>query len=290
MPGRFDPGRQGGGQASTATPVSGFDNQEALFAKMISHEARCIFVHQKKAAGTSVKRVFPDFELGSRNSSYLSDGLLSKEWNTAPEVREYFKFTIVRNPWDRFVSGWLYCKRTKHRPIKDVLRCLPQETISLRNVFLPDQSMAARRAHAVEFGSRGARNLSWALKGVSAQRRDWLGHDFVHIVRQQHSLIAHEDGRLAVDRILFYEELDQGLAALLDHLGLPRQEMPKTNMNKKRRDYRDYFDAEARELFEAAFGEDIAFFGYDFESGLRTRRWPWDDPEPARAEPAAAQS
>ena len=98
---------------------------------MISHAARCIFIHQKKAAGTSVKRLFPDFEVGSPEGTYLSNGLLSKEWETAPEVPVYFKFTVVRNPWDRFISGWLYCKRTKNRSIKDVLCNLPREKIAL---------------------------------------------------------------------------------------------------------------------------------------------------------------
>lgn len=236
---------------------------------MISHERKCIFVHQKKAAGTSVKRVFPDFVPNSPQSSYLSDGVLDPNWSSAPEVNEYMKFTVVRNPWDRFISGWLYCSRTKNRPLIDVLRHPPQKMICLRNFLTDGQSWLSRKSNLTEYVSRYGRNIRLLLRGVPKDFRDWHGHDYNHLVRQQHETILHPDGSLAVDRVLFYEELGDGLCDLEKALGAPLGKLPRANANDVRGDYRDYFDAESRELFYEIFSKDIEMFGYDFEIGRR---------------------
>src|SRR5439155_3241285 len=72
---------------------------------VICHAYNCIFVHQRKCAGISIIRAFgldpsiPDWH-------FMNDGALSAEYTLAPPG--YFRFSVVRNPWDRFVSGWKY--------------------------------------------------------------------------------------------------------------------------------------------------------------------------------------
>ena len=71
---------------------------------MISHEYRCIFIHIPRTGGSSIEKA-----LVGRN--WWS---ISKETKhiTASQAREvygdywgkYFKFSFVRNPWDRCVS------------------------------------------------------------------------------------------------------------------------------------------------------------------------------------------
>ena len=42
---------------------------------------------------------------------------------------ESFKFSVIRNPWDRFISGWKHCLKKdsflKNKNIKDILLDLP---------------------------------------------------------------------------------------------------------------------------------------------------------------------
>lgn len=92
---------------------------------MVSHRHRCIFIHQRKAAGSSIISSFgitpdqPDWHL-------FNNGVLSDEWKHRQEsVRGYITFTVVRNPWDRFVSGWKYLAATRNRPLLEVLQDLP---------------------------------------------------------------------------------------------------------------------------------------------------------------------
>jgi hypothetical protein len=95
---------------------------------LISHQHKCIFIHQRKCAGISIMRSF-GCEPPDPLAHFLNDGVLSPEysWHDAV-VPGYFKFTVVRNPWDRFISGWLYCENTRDKPIDVVLAELPSYT------------------------------------------------------------------------------------------------------------------------------------------------------------------
>ena len=55
---------------------------------------------------------------------YMNDGVVSPEYARRPA--DHFIFSVVRNPWDRFVSGWKYCASTRNRTLRDVLLDLPR--------------------------------------------------------------------------------------------------------------------------------------------------------------------
>lgn len=64
---------------------------------------KAIFVHIPKTAGISIKSIM-DIKHNSGHHR-LTEGLIKsypKAW------KEYFKFTFVRNPWDRIVSGFFF--------------------------------------------------------------------------------------------------------------------------------------------------------------------------------------
>ncbi|WP_298758847.1 sulfotransferase family 2 domain-containing protein [uncultured Psychroserpens sp.] len=97
---------------------------------MIDHKHKIIFIHIPKCAGTSVYKFFnPDVKFDFRTPNYdihygwcpdrkihmqhatskqlVELDLISPEqWNT------YFKFTFIRNPWDRVYSDYLWIRKT----------------------------------------------------------------------------------------------------------------------------------------------------------------------------------
>jgi hypothetical protein len=101
---------------------------------MISRQHRCIFIHQRKCAGMSVIATFglrpdnPDYH-------YLNDGVLGPEYAGRPP--DFFVFSVVRNPWDRFISGWKYCTSTRLRTLRDVLLDPPRTGHDYRHVTRP---------------------------------------------------------------------------------------------------------------------------------------------------------
>lgn len=93
---------------------------------MISNKHQCIFVHIPRTGGSSIETVLwprkeeKDLWQGftSRfNNEYQTDGL---QHLYARNIRKavgdrfdrYFKFTIVRNPWDKAVSSYAHAKKT----------------------------------------------------------------------------------------------------------------------------------------------------------------------------------
>ncbi len=47
----------------------------------------------------------------------------------------------MRNPWDRFISGWRYCASTKDRPLLDVLENPPQDGHDYRHLTRPQHTI-----------------------------------------------------------------------------------------------------------------------------------------------------
>jgi len=117
---------------------------------VICRDWRVIFVHQRKSAGTSVKALFPPVEGPDRGR--FNSGLLDPTWDD-PEFDGWYRFTVVRNPWDRFVSAWNYCRSTRGRPILDVIENLPQPDLC-SNVLAPRQSLRARLRYALELRTK----------------------------------------------------------------------------------------------------------------------------------------
>jgi hypothetical protein len=71
---------------------------------MISHKYKCIFIHIQRTAGTSIEKWlcgYDWFVIDKKTKHLLSSQakeIYGDYWD------EYFKFSFVRNPWDRMVS------------------------------------------------------------------------------------------------------------------------------------------------------------------------------------------
>lgn len=92
---------------------------------MFDKQYRCIFIHQRKAAGSSIITAFgKPPKVGPwrlfRNPEWhrYNDGVLSKGWDRRPD---WFVFAVVRNPFDRAVSGWRYLRHTRDLTLRQAL-------------------------------------------------------------------------------------------------------------------------------------------------------------------------
>ena len=73
---------------------------------MISDKHKLIFIHIPKCAGCSIEKIFNSSMMDHQTALEIKSKHAEK-WNS------YFKFTIVRNTWERLVSIYHFRKEKK---------------------------------------------------------------------------------------------------------------------------------------------------------------------------------
>ena len=77
---------------------------------MINHEFRCLYIHIPKTAGNSINRAFGNGWEDHKDLRRYAAEL------TAATFDDYYKFAIVRNPWDRLFSDYHDQKKKSRAP------------------------------------------------------------------------------------------------------------------------------------------------------------------------------
>lgn len=213
---------------------------------MISHPFRCISVHIPKAAGNSVNRAFGiDWQDHKDLARYRAE-------LPAETFRNYFKFAIVRNPWERLLSEYNYQLR-KSRP-------------------------AASKLHV--FDARGARRgfAAWVEAAFTEPARyaagSWGGEvsPGIHRFSPQVDWISL-DGAIAVDFVARLEQLEDDFRFIRGVIGMPRRELPRLNP-RFHFHYSWYYDQATRDRVAGYYAADLAAFGYEFEDRKIRLAWP----------------
>lgn len=172
---------------------------------MISNLYCCIFVHIPRTGGNSIETILWP---GERTEEDLWMGFVNKYENKyqtgglqhlfARHIREevgagifdrYFKFSMVRNPWDKAVSQYSYMKR---RP-------------DLREYIGLSEGDCFKK-YLERIGQK--KHVQW---------------------ESQYKFITDEHGELMVDFVGRYEDYQAVVSALLKHLGFAEMAIPRTN-------------------------------------------------------------
>ncbi len=73
------------------------------------------------------------------------------------------------------------------------------------------------------------------------------------------------DSVIAVDKVYFFEELDDAMRDIAEKTGLPEvPSLPKTkaNLRKDKRSYREILSEKVKETIQKVFARELAYFGY----------------------------
>jgi hypothetical protein len=190
---------------------------------------RAIFVHIPKAAGTSiVKSLF-----GCEGGWHMTLRQYSLIYS-ADELNAAFKFTFVRNPWDRLYSAFSYLKSGG------------------RN--LADRRWAERHlAHVADF---------------SAFVHDWLpGVDlessYTHLIPQYRFLRLQGEAP-RVDFIGRFETIAEDYETIRARIGTGKP-LAHLNPSSRAQDYRDVYTEDMKQIVARAYHKDIMLFDYAFD-------------------------
>lgn len=218
-----------------------FDSNEYSFSGFDKH--RCIFIHIPKCAGISVSKTLFGSLGGGHRSIDQYRLIFSRQ-----DFERYFKFTFVRNPWDRLVSAFFYMKQGG---FSESDRLWAQHHLGMFDNFS-------------EFVTR------WVTP---------------HNVRKVAMFMPQSDflcthGIPSVDFVGRFEHLNRDFQHVCQTLNL-NCELPKLNERKSNRtDYRNYYCQRTLEIVGDVYREDIKKFGYTFERTALTA-------QPDAVEPAA---
>jgi len=239
---------------------------------MICHEYRCLFVHIPKTAGMSVEQVFLDLmgltwktraslllgrnedpRLGQPKLEHLKAGeYVAGGHLTAEQFESYFKFSFVRDPWDRIVSEYKY----RGYPVK-----VDFKTYLFKH--LPAPGWTDSYCHIIpqyDFLHDEAGKLLVDFVG----RYETLQADFETVCAR----LGVPPTRLPwVNR-----SLEKARPTSLREL---RKQLRRALWSRERKHtfghYTEYYDDESREFVTRLYQKDVEAFGYTFGEGTSRR-------------------
>lgn len=223
----------------------------------ISHPHRTIFVHVPKTGGTSVEFVLgmhgekadigirPYFNqeidrehLYGQDLQHMTAAALRDALQQAGVFERYFKFSIVRNPWDRLVSvfAWSNQKWAKGEELSD-----------------DEFESSVRRLHGLFVA---ARTQGQPLRIAP------------HFRPQVHFLVDRER-RTLVDFVARYENLRADWEHIRQKIGI-EADLP-LRMRSHHRPYQSYYSATTRAMVAEIYADDISALNYRFEQASSVR-------------------
>ncbi|MEX0732349.1 MAG: sulfotransferase family 2 domain-containing protein [Aquisalimonadaceae bacterium] len=218
---------------------------------LISYSRNFLFVHIAKTGGTSVRAALRRYRWGSWYSIPLAlasaasqvtrprhklglkfprhaKAVAALEMLPAEVYQGFFKFVIVRNPWDLQVSSYHHILREK----PEVLAGVSDFGDFLRRKFDPE------------------RPYDYMLD-ISAE----LQHEYITDLR----------GNVIVDFIGRYENLAEDFHAICQRIGIPTPELPHLRKATDRKDYRSYYTDALAEMVASHYHRDLEILHYTFD-------------------------
>lgn len=180
-----------------------------------------VFIHINKTAGTSIINV-----IGKPFRKHLTvkdviHVIGKKKWDEA------FKFTVVRNPWDKVVSQY------KHN-------------IKVNSSDMAKKKIAFKDWVACTYG----------------EPKDPFYYGRPQMFYPQVEWLKDYDGNIDVDKIIRFENLDKGINEVFKTLSIDTK-IPHLNETNKI-NYRDYYDEQSKQIISDWFHEDIKELAYIF--------------------------
>ena len=236
---------------------------------LVSHRKQFIFTKTAKAAGTSVESYFEQYCMpdGEWQESHARDEYVSEAgvigyrgpdpsastWYnhmSARRIRDligqdiwdrYFKFTVVRNPFDKLISGFFMAENAKRKySYTQRLKASAKQILDRGNPI-----------DRVKGKTGIERFRCWIQKGGAINDRDKY-------------LI---DGQECVDYFIRFENLHEGIKHVCDHLSIPFEPARIPEFKKGKRHHRiqirDYYDHETAQIVQKIYAWELERFGYD---------------------------
>ena len=211
---------------------------------MISDQYQFVFVHVPKTAGLSITQPLQQYcrpltlLKGEHYWADVHGTCRHYIKRLGPELWEsFYKFSFVRNPWDRLVSAFLYMSHGGNNPL--------------------DRQLSQR--HLARFQGDFDAFVTQFIAGNGHLR-------LFHFYPQARFLCDHA-GSILVDRVGRYENLQADFSSICRDISLPEIQLDTVNptQHRQQRDYREFYSPETKQIVADKYQKDIDLFGYTFD-------------------------
>lgn len=170
---------------------------------MISHKYKCIFIHIQRTGGTSIERWLQGEDQWNLKHNYKHITTSYAKERAYPEYYDdYFKFTFVRNPYERVLSE-LYIKQMFNSRHMD---------LDLDN---PDRLLTIRKGQYEDITCHGGSHIN--------DHKEELKPNCIY-----QNILSQ-----GVDKVYKYEEYDESLNDISSILGVKRRyDLPREGFRR----------------------------------------------------------
>ena len=204
---------------------------------LIDDKHKFIFFHLFKCGGNSVRKIITfdgHREGGGAHANVKDIKKMLYVHGQKEKFDNYFKFAIIRNPFDWMVSTYYYIRFIKGNRFNEAVTLLPNF-----QAFIPYYVNVMMKEEGVPLGGNKCETPL--------------------------QFISDDDGTVLVDHIGKMEEIDKEMAHIQKQIGLKQQGVPVVNVSPhKGKDYKKYYNAESIALIRKYFAEDLEYLEYDF--------------------------
>jgi hypothetical protein len=200
---------------------------------------KVLFIHVPKTAGVSLQHTLFGQMVFGHQAYQQYELIFSRRL-----LNSLFKFTFVRNPWDRLASAWIY------------FRDIGKGTLPPGRPPAPGAAMwfAENIAQFSDFESfvRG-----WVSKAN-------VDRAFPHF-KTQASFLRDRHGRIEFDFVGRFERLAEDFEQVSRMIGSAGAlENRNRTVSRESASYRQYYTPETADMAGRAYREDVRTFGYEF--------------------------
>lgn len=178
-----------------------------------------VFIHINKTGGRSIEKAL-NLPFQHKTALEKIGEIGQQRWD------QVYKFTSVRNPWDKVISHFRYRVETNWIDLK----------------------------------TKPIKFKEWVK--LAYEDKDPFYYDIPKMFMPQLDWITDHKGKILVDFICRFENLDDDFSFVCEKLG-KNVALPHIN-SSKHGNYREYYDDDTIEIIAKSFSRDIEKFGYKF--------------------------
>lgn len=199
--------------------------------RYIDHERKFIYWKNPKAACSSILQIFLDNKIieGPKTNLHKKQKIESAGWMHACRHYDYFQFSFVRNPWDRFVS--LYLDKTQ----------------SVIGTKWEMKAWAKYKDHSFE-------DFVKAIHKTGPNEID----------RHSRAQFLNINRLNGINYIGKVENFSRNITTVSNKIGIDKLEIHKINSTKNRKPYQFYYNEETKEIVAEMYKKDIELFKYKY--------------------------